>query len=78
MKFKVKYYVFCLYFFSFLTNKGGKFIFGISLIRSDGAVLLPVQAIEEYAIAKEGLSASAKEVFARIRKDLGLPENENI
>lgn len=60
------------------TNKGGKFIFGISLIHSDRAVLLPVQAVEEYAIAKEGLSAPAKEVFARIRKDLGLPENENI
>ena len=35
-------------------NKGGKFIFGISLIHSDGAVLLPVQAVSEYEIAKEG------------------------
>ena len=35
-------------------NKGGKFIFGISLIHSDGAVLLPAQAVEEYRIDKEG------------------------
>ena len=33
---------------------------------------------EGYRQAKEGLSAPAKEVFARIRKDLALPENENI
>lgn len=33
---------------------------------------------EGYRQAKEGLFAPAKEVFARIRKDLGLPENENI
>ncbi len=35
-------------------NKGGKFIFGKSLIRSDGTVQLPPQAIEEYRIADEG------------------------
>lgn len=35
-------------------NKGGKFIFGYSLIRSNGAVLLPAQAVAEYAIASEG------------------------
>lgn len=35
-------------------TKGGKFIFGCSLIRSDGAILLPDQAVAEYAIASEG------------------------
>ena len=35
-------------------NKGGKFIFGISLIRSDGTIRFPTQAVEEYRIADEG------------------------
>ncbi len=35
-------------------NKGGKFVFGRSLIRSDGSVRLPPQAVEEYRIADEG------------------------
>lgn len=35
-------------------NKGGKFIFGISMIRADGSVYLPTQAIEEYDILSEG------------------------
>lgn len=35
-------------------NKGGKFIFGRSLIRPDGAVCLPPQAVWEYGIAAEG------------------------
>ncbi len=35
-------------------NKGGKFIFGKSLIRDDLTVQLPVQAVEEYDIASEG------------------------
>lgn len=35
-------------------NKGGKFIFGISILRSDLSVHIPHQAIEEYAIASEG------------------------
>ena len=35
-------------------NKGGKFIFGKSLIRPDGTVQFPPQAIEEYHIADEG------------------------
>ena len=35
-------------------NKGGKFIFGISVVRSDGSVQLPAQAVEEYRIADEG------------------------
>lgn len=34
-------------------NKGGKFIFGESMIRPDGLVHLPPQAIEEYQIASE-------------------------
>lgn len=35
-------------------NKSGKFIFGESLIRPDGSVRLPPQAVEEYHIASEG------------------------
>lgn len=35
-------------------NKGGKFIFGKSLIRGDGTIQLPAQAIEEYRIMDEG------------------------
>ena len=35
-------------------NKGGKFIFGESLIHPDGLVQLPPQAVEEYRIASEG------------------------
>ena len=35
-------------------NKGGKFIFGVSVIRSDGRVQLPPQAVDEYHIALEG------------------------
>lgn len=34
-------------------NKGGKFIFGRSLIRENGAVKLPSQAMREYDIAAE-------------------------
>ena len=35
-------------------NKGGKFIFGKSLIRADGTLRIPPQAMEEYHIADEG------------------------
>ena len=35
-------------------NKGGKFIFGESVIHSDGRVQLPPQAADEYHIASEG------------------------
>ncbi len=35
-------------------NKGGKFIFGKSLIREDGILQFPTQAIDEYDIASEG------------------------
>lgn len=35
-------------------NKGGKFIFGKSLIRDDGTLRFPKQAIEEYDITAEG------------------------
>ncbi len=34
-------------------NKGGKFIFGKSVIREDGTVRLPDQAIEEYHIIND-------------------------
>lgn len=32
-------------------NKGGKFIFGKSVIRKNGTIQFPLQAIEEYKIA---------------------------
>ena len=35
-------------------NKGGKFIFGKSLIRPDGTLRIPPQAVDEYRIATEG------------------------
>lgn len=35
-------------------NKGGKFIFGESVIRQDGLVQFPPQAADEYHIASEG------------------------
>ena len=35
-------------------NKGGKFIFGESVIHPDGRVLFPSQAADEYRIASEG------------------------
>lgn len=34
-------------------NKGGKFIFGESLIRPDGKVAFPSQAVKEYGITSE-------------------------
>lgn len=35
-------------------NKGGKFIFGKSVIGADGAVQIPPQAMEEYRITDDG------------------------
>ncbi len=35
-------------------NKGGKFIFGKSLIRNDGILQFPKQAIKEYDITAVG------------------------
>lgn len=35
-------------------NKGGKFIYGISVVRPDGGVRFPTQAIQEYRIFDEG------------------------
>ena len=35
-------------------NKGGKFIFGKSIIKYDGCIQLPPQAIEEYDMCSEG------------------------
>ena len=35
-------------------NKGGKFIFGRSVVHEDGTIQLPAQAAEEYRIAEEG------------------------
>ena len=36
------------------TNKGGKFIFGKSLIREDYSIKFPTQAVSEYDIVSEG------------------------
>lgn len=59
-------------------NKGGKFIFGKSIIRPDGNVQLPTQAINEYNIVKEGkvyLLTGSKVTggFCITRKGLLLP-----
>ncbi len=35
-------------------SRGGKYIFGLSLIRADGSVMLPEGAVNEYGIASEG------------------------
>lgn len=35
-------------------NKGGKFIFGKSLIRDNGVIQIPEQAMREYSIVSEG------------------------
>lgn len=35
-------------------NKGGKFVFGKSLVREDGSLRLPPQAVREYDITAEG------------------------
>lgn len=36
-------------------NKGGKFVFGKSLVRDDLTIHFPAQAIEEYNITNEGI-----------------------
>ena len=46
-------------------NKGGKFIFGQSLIRPDGSLRFPPQAAEEYRIASEGRSICSPEAKLR-------------
>lgn len=35
-------------------SKGGKFVFGMSIVREDGTIQLPPQAADEYRIAAEG------------------------
>ncbi|WP_232050922.1 hypothetical protein [Arabiibacter massiliensis] len=35
-------------------SKGGKFVFGTSIVREDGTVRIPPQAADEYRIADEG------------------------
>lgn len=59
-------------------NKGGKFIFGRSLVRPDGTIHLPPMARDEYAIASEGrvyLFTGSKSTggFCVTRKGLLLP-----
>ena len=50
-------------------NKGGKFIFGESVIRQDGRVQFPPQAVEEYRIAGEGVSVYRKQGYGRVLCD---------
>ena len=59
-------------------DKGGKFIFGQSIIHPDGRVKIPTQAAEEYQIASEGrgyLLTGSKVTggFCVTRKGLLLP-----
>ena len=59
-------------------NKGGKFVFGKSLVREDGSLCLPEQAVREYHIGKEGwvyLFTGAKSTggFCVTRKGLLAP-----
>ena len=59
-------------------NKGGKFVFGKSLVREDGSLCLPPQAVEEYDICSEGrvyvfTGAKATGGFCVTRKGLLLP-----
>ena len=59
-------------------NKGGKFVFGKSLVREDGSLCLPPQAVEEYDICCEGrvylfTGAKATGGFCVTRKGLLLP-----
>ena len=57
-------------------NKGGKFIFGESVIRPDGRVQLPPQAVDEYRIASEGkayLFTGSKITGGLTRQGLLLP-----
>ena len=52
-------------------NKGGKFIFGKSVIQPDGAVQIPAQAIQEYQITTEGrvyLFTGSKKIQRQILK----------
>lgn len=61
-------------------NKGGKFIFGKSLVREDGSIRLPTQAVEEYGICQEGrvylfTGAKATGGFCITRKGLLLPSS---
>ncbi len=37
-------------------NKGGKFVFGKSIIKFDGTIQFPAQAINEYHITDDGKS----------------------
>ena len=61
-------------------NKGGKFIFGKSIIRKNGIIQIPVQAIQEYSITSEGkvyLFTGSKSTggFCVTRKGLLEPSN---
>ena len=56
-------------------NRGGKFIFGRSLVREDGTVRLPDQAVEEYGLtagSRVYLFTGSKSTggFCITRKDL--------
>lgn len=59
-------------------NKGGKFVFGKSLVREDLSLRLPPKAVEEYGVCSEGrvyifTGAKATGGFCVTRKGLLLP-----
>lgn len=63
-------------------NKGGKFVFGESVIRPGGRMQLPPQAVDEYRIALEGkvyLFAGSKMTggFCVTRRGLLLPSQRH-
>lgn len=47
-------------------NKGGKFVFGLSLIHDDLTVQFPTQALEEYQVLMMIKSLSLQEVRLRV------------
>lgn len=47
-------------------NKGGKFVFGLSLIHDDLTVHFPTQALEEYQVLNMIKSLSLQEVRLRV------------
>lgn len=49
-------------------NKGGKFVFGLSLIHDDLTVQFPTQALEEYQVLNDNKIIILQEV--RLRVDL--------
>ena len=60
-------------------NKGGKFIFGKSVIQSDGTVQLPPQAVEEYRSARRIHQIQGPRLLldAHLRRRANSPDRRN-